>query len=219
VTIPSEEVVAGQAVYTKRVLRAYDFIVLGVSNRFVWKCPTWRLLEQYDRNVSGNHLDIGVGTGYFLDHCRFPARTPRIALLDMNANALEFAARRLARYRPETYQQNALLPIFVDGGGFDSIALNYLLHCLPGSIASKAEIFDRVRPVMKRHAVIFGSTLLPNEVPLGPVARRLMALYNRKGIFSNHQDTREDLERELGNRFSDVSVQLVGCAALFSARA
>jgi len=39
------EVLAGQAVYTRRLLRAYDLIVLGISNRFIWRCPTPRLLR------------------------------------------------------------------------------------------------------------------------------------------------------------------------------
>ncbi len=39
-------------------------------------------LTLYDQYVSANHLDIGVGTGYFLDHCRFPAANPRLALMD-----------------------------------------------------------------------------------------------------------------------------------------
>jgi len=64
-----EEVVAGQAVYSKRVLGNYDLVVLGLSNRFLWRCPTERLLEHYNRHVTENHLDVGVGTGYFLDNC------------------------------------------------------------------------------------------------------------------------------------------------------
>lgn len=43
--ITPEQVEAGQAVYTNRALGAYDFIVLGLSNRFLWKCPTQRLVE------------------------------------------------------------------------------------------------------------------------------------------------------------------------------
>jgi hypothetical protein len=30
--VPEEQVLAGQAVYTKQALRAYDFVVLGVSS-------------------------------------------------------------------------------------------------------------------------------------------------------------------------------------------
>ena len=82
--VTPEQVVAGQAVYSRRALHLYDPIVLGLSNRLIWKCPTPRLLTHYERHVTANHLDVGVGTGYFLDRCRFPSTTPRIALLDLN---------------------------------------------------------------------------------------------------------------------------------------
>lgn len=47
---------AGQAVYTRPVLAAYDLFVLRFSNRFVWRCPWPHLLAHYDRHVSANHL-------------------------------------------------------------------------------------------------------------------------------------------------------------------
>lgn len=214
----AEQVAAGQAVYTKRVLRAYDLFVLGVSNRFVWKCPTPRLLEHYNLHVTANHLDVGVGTGYYLDKCRFPSAAPRVALLDLNPEALEFAAQRIARLRPETYVRNALEPIAIEAPGFDSVAVNYLLHCLPGPMSAKSVIFDHLKAHMNPGAVLFGSTLLYDDVPLGWFGRRLMDTYNARGIFSNRQDTRGVLEGELAARFRDVSVHLIGCAALFVAR-
>lgn len=84
---------------------------------------------------------------------------------------------------------------------------------------AKGAIFDHLKAVMNPGAVLFGSTLLRWGAPLGPLGRRLMALYNRKGIFSNEGDTLDGLERELGKRFSETSVHRVGCAALFRARA
>ena len=45
-----------------------------------------------------------------------------------------------------------------------------------------------------------------------------MAVYNKKGIFSNQQDDFETLKHELTRRFDDVTVQVVGCGALFSGR-
>ncbi len=119
--ITQQQVEAGQAVYTKRTLAIYDLLVLGLSNRLIWKCPTPQLITHYNQNVSGNHLDVGVGTGYFLDHCRFPSDTPRVALMDLNPDTLEFASRRVARYLPEIYPQNILEPISFDGNGFDSV--------------------------------------------------------------------------------------------------
>ena len=214
----ADPVAAGQAVYTQGVLRAYDLIVLGVSNRFIWRCPTPRLLALYDQHVSGNHLDVGVGTGYFLDRCRFPSPAPRLALLDLNPNSLAFAAARVARYRPERYRHNVLAPLEADIAPFDSVGVNYLLHCLPGSIDSKAVVFDHLRGVMNPGAVLFGATLLQDGVVRNGAAKRLMAFYNNKGIFSNRQDDLDSLRQALDRRFRAVSVEVVGCAALFSGR-
>ncbi|WP_431856796.1 class I SAM-dependent methyltransferase [Azospirillum sp.] len=219
----AEAVHAGQAVYSGLVLRLlYDGVVLGVSNPLIWKCPTARLLAHYDANVSANHLDVGVGTGWFLDHCRFPSpqssfKGPRLALMDLNPNCLEHAAGRVARHAPETHRRNVLEPIPFDGPRFDSVGLCYLLHCLPGAMAEKAVVFDHLRPLMNDGAVLFGATLVQGSAPRSAMARRLMAAYNRKGIFCNQDDTVEALDAGLAARFAAHAVELVGCAALFRA--
>jgi Methyltransferase domain len=215
--ISDDSVEAGQAIYTQRTLLFYDLVVLGISNKFIWQCPTQLLIEHYNRDITANHLDVGVGTGYFLDRCQFPSSTPRIALMDLNTNALEFAAQRLVQYQPERYCQNVLEPITLEAKKFDSVGINYLLHCLPGSIESKSIAFDYLRAMMNPNAVIFGSTLLQG-IPRNWFAKRLMSVYNSKGIFSNQDDDLEGLERSLSKRFRDVSIQVVGCAALFSGR-
>jgi ubiquinone/menaquinone biosynthesis C-methylase UbiE len=210
------QVEAGQAVYTKRVLSVYDIIVLGISNRFIWKCPTPILEAHYHRHLSSNHLDVGVGTGYFPDRCRFPSNGPRIALMDMNPNTLEFASRRIARHRPETYRQNILEEITAPIAPFDSVGVNYLLHCMPGTIADKAVSFDYLKRVMNPGACIFGSTILQGGVQPGWAGKKLMALYNKKGIFSNAGDDLPDLKSALEKRFRNVTVEIVGCVALFA---
>jgi 2-polyprenyl-3-methyl-5-hydroxy-6-metoxy-1,4-benzoquinol methylase len=217
--VTAEQVEAGQAIYSKRTLAAYDFVVLGVSNRLVWKCPTRRVEEHYDSHITPNHLDVGVGTGYFLDHCRFPSPTPRVALMDLNPDTLEFASRRIARYKPEVYRRNVLEPISLDARRFDSVGVNYLLHCLPGSMESKSAAFDHLKALMNPNAIVFGATLLQGGVTRNWLANRLMAAYNRRGIFSNERDDLQGLERALSQRFRDVRVAVVGCGALFSGRA
>jgi 2-polyprenyl-3-methyl-5-hydroxy-6-metoxy-1,4-benzoquinol methylase len=212
-----EQVNAGQAVYSRWTLSLYDVIVLGISNRFIWKCPSRYLESHYRRHLSANHLDVGVGTGYFLDRCPSPSTAPRVALMDLNADSLAFASRRIARYRPENYLQNVLEPVQESIERFDSIGLNYLLHCLPGTIGEKAVVFDHLQPLMNPGAVLFGSTILQGGVPRGSLARGLMALYNSKGIFSNCRDDLEGLEGALSRRFEKVEIQVVGCVALFSA--
>ncbi len=73
---PPADVLAGQAIYNRATLAAYDVGVLGLSSRLLWRCPKAVMLAAYDRNVAVHHLDLGVRTAYFLDMCRFPMRDP-----------------------------------------------------------------------------------------------------------------------------------------------
>lgn len=126
-TFLNDEVIAGQAVYTDASLKYYDWLVLKISNRWVWKCPTPRLLAMYNDCVTNQHLDVGVGTGYFLDCCHFPDpdSPPSITLLDLNRASLEAAARRIERYSPQAVTANILAPLPLGETQFDSIGLNY----------------------------------------------------------------------------------------------
>ena len=52
------------AIYTTAILSIYDLLVHGLSNHVAWRCPTWRITELYRANLSANHLEAGVGTGF-----------------------------------------------------------------------------------------------------------------------------------------------------------
>ena len=208
----------GATAYTPLTLAFYDLAVLRLSNSFVWQCSSHVLLDFYNQHISDNHLDIGVGTGYFLDRCRFPSTAPKIALFDLNPHSLAKSAKRLRRYNPSCYLGNALHPINISMCGFDSISLNYLLHCLPGNLAGKSIVFEHVKPLLRDGGVIFGSTILGEGVRHNPLARQLMKIYNAKGIFSNLSDRQSDLEAGLKANFDEHTIRIVGCVALFSAR-
>ena len=209
---------AGHAVYGRRTLALYDAFVLGFSNRFLWRCPSAQLEAHFSQYVSANHLDVGVGSGYFLDRARFPDAAPRLALMDLNAAALHFAARRLARYQPERYQHNVLAPMPSGIAPFASISLNYVLHCLPGQMAGKASALEHLSAVLQPGAWLFGASILADAGQPNWAARRLMALYNRRGIFSNCDDKLPDLCTALHTRFDEVRLHTQGCVALFAAR-
>jgi hypothetical protein len=215
---PSDAIEAGQAVYSPLVLKVYDWFVLGFSNRLLWRCPSAHLRALYDRNVSARHIDIGVGTGYFLDKAKWPVPDPAITLVDLNPNSLAAAAKRIARHAPRTVAANALAPL-PPLGPFESAGLCYLLHCLPGAIEEKAVVFDRLRPALAPGARVFGATILQGDAPRSWAARRLINLYNKKGIFSNARDTRQALDAALKQRFTDVRIEMHGAVALFEARA
>ena len=61
----------------------------------------------------------------------------------------------ISRYSPETYFGNVLEPIASKIERFDSVGINYLLHCLPGTIESKSLAFDYLKTLMNPDAVLF----------------------------------------------------------------
>lgn len=207
----------GQAVYRPWVLYAYDLYVLKLSCSLAWRCPASELLEQYNRLIRGKHLDVGVGTGYFLDRCRFPVENPEVHLLDLNANSLRHAARRLARYRPTEHLGDVLEPID-SSESFDSVGLGFLLHCLPGTMQEKGRAMRGLSKLLTPDGVLFGSTILGRGVPHNAMARKLLRIYNERGIFGNSTDDEPALREALGAAFERVDVRIVGCVALFEAR-
>lgn len=209
----------GAGAYGRASLNVYDAAVLGFSNQLAWRCSTVRTLALYRDSLSANHLDVGVGTGYFLDRTEFPSPSPRLGLLDLSARSLAHAARRLSRYSPEIYRADVLRPIQLEIEPFDSIGLTYLLHCLPGPMESKAAAFDNLKPLLRPGGVIFGTTLLRRMPHVPPQAVALMTLYNALGIFDNGQDSLEGLEAALASRFVHVEVETCGAVALFRAHA
>lgn len=213
----NEAVAAGQAVYSKRTLSLHDLWVLGMSNSYLWKCPTKMLRDVFQKNATLNHLDVGVGTGYYLDKCMaFVER--RVGLLDLNENSLMVASSRISRFNPERYCGNVLEPIKLECDKFDSISINYLLHCLPGSIKEKSVLFGHLKALLNNDGVLFGSTILGKGSDKNYLATKLMAFYNKKGIFDNLDDDLQSLESSLRASFRNVDVRVEGCVAIFSAQ-
>ena len=218
-TPPTGDGAAGAAVYTKFVLSIYDPLVIRFENAWVWKCPSPLMLDHYNRHVSGNHLEVGVGTGYLLDNCQFPVDDPTIALMDLNPNPLKVTAARIRRHRPATYLANVWEPIKIDMPSLDSIGLNYLLHCLPGNMRAKGIVFRNLKPLLNSSGgVLFGTTILGQDTKPNLLAKTLLRAYNAKGIFSNTHDNLDDLVSGLQDNFREYSVEVVGCVAFFTGR-
>jgi hypothetical protein len=214
---PDEVAVArAHAIYTPFMLSIYDVMVHGLSNSLAWRCPTRRLVDLYRANLSANHLEAGVGTGFFLDRAG-GAQLNRLVLLDINRHCLERAGLRLARFRPSLYQVNLLAPIKLDLAPFSSVGLTYVLHCLPGRMSEKLKAVDHLRPLMGKRAVLFGATILGREIGPNRAARALLDLYNAKGVFNNREDDIASLTDGLKQRFGEVEVEREGCVALFRA--
>lgn len=214
----SKEAAAGAAVYSKFILFFYDLLVMVFENHFVWKCPTGKIIEFYNQHVSDRHLDIGVGTGYFLDRCTFPDPHPVIHLMDLNRNSLEKTSKRIKRYQPVTHRWNILEPIPIDLPKFNSICISNILHCLPGSIETKDAVFKNLKRFIAEGGIVFGLTILGRNVKVGLLYKLFNGMYNRLSIFSNARDDAEGLEKLLKSNFTQYSIDTIGSVAFFSCK-
>jgi SAM-dependent methyltransferase len=208
---------AGQAVYTRSLLRLYDLFVFGFNFPVLWRCPKKHLLGLYEEHASAHHLDIGVGSGYLLNKGRFPTATPDITLMDLNPNSLEFAARRLQRLSPHTHQADVLAPWTLPERAFGSVGMVNLLHCVPGDLREKGVVFESAGKVLAPGGTLFGATVLGVGIEHTHRSQAVMERFNRKGIFSNLEDSLEDLESGLSSVFPSYDVRVQGSVALFSA--
>jgi hypothetical protein len=209
---------AGQAVYTRGFLRAYNTFVYSINCPVTWRCPKRRLVELYDQHVSARHVDVGVATGLLLDECRFPSADPVITLMDLNPDSLAVAGHRLRRYAPRSHQANVLEPWGLPTDSADSVGMFNLLHCLPGRLPDKADVvFAHTRTVLRPGGVLFGSTLLGQGVHHTWLAKPQLAAANRRGIMCNREDRLADLDAALGSAFPRHEVTVSGSMALFRA--
>jgi SAM-dependent methyltransferase len=205
----------GQSDYTRSLLRLYDPVVLGVVAKAVWRCPTSRLVEGYRQHIRDRHLDVGPGTGYFLEHSGLPDRS-RVTILDPNPNVLDHAARRLRRLDVTAVEADVLKPLPVDGR-FASAALHLVIHCLPGPMSRKAAAVANVAAVLAPTGVLFGASVLGTAGPQTWLSRRVLAAFNRRGAFDNLGDTEEGLREILAASFEHVELETVGSIAIFAA--
>jgi SAM-dependent methyltransferase len=207
---------AGQREYTPFFLRIYDPLILGFFTPVVWRCPTARLVKGYRRHLGHRHLDVGPGTGFFLERAGMPDGSA-VTLLDPNVNVLGHASRRLRRLDVTTVEADVCKPLPVQGP-FDSAALNGVLHCLPGPLSRRAAAVANVAAVLAPTGVLFGASILGSSGRHTRLARRLLEANNRRGTFDNLGDTQEGLGEILQASFERVELETVGSMAIFAAR-
>lgn len=212
---PSDPAYKGQKGYGPAMLAVYDWWVLGFMARMVWKSPTSRIIDYYRPLFGKRHLDIGPGSGYCIDVSASGGTD--LTLLDPNTHVLAHCDKRLARFDPTVIEADVLKPLPVDGR-FDSIAMSFVLHCLPGPMESKAVAIQNAAAVLEPDGVLFGGTVLGIDERHTVPARAFIRAVNRQGAFDNLGDTRKGLEAILKDSFADVDIAVNGSLALFSAR-
>lgn len=237
----------GARVYTPLSLKIYNVGVFGIVSPYGWRCPAETLVAFFSRNISQatqpdtsnssapapRVLDIGVGTGYF------PVRAPltsetELVLVDLNTDCLENAQTSIERANPEVgcraikvvgdflAQGEEQLSLYADDRlpprGFDAISVMFLLHCLPGPPARKAEALVRTKALLRPGGVLFGATILAKNVRPNLLARFVLWMNNYLGIFDNYEDSAACFTEPLQKAFHDVKIEVIGCMLLFEAR-
>lgn len=212
--INETDIKAGQAVYTPWLLKLYDIYVLNISNRWIWRCPKEIQLAQFNKYVSNNHLDIGVGTGYYLKKCTWPQQT-KLALMDLNPNCLARAKLSVPQLKTKIYQADIYKAQLELTNKFDSISMNYLLHCLPGDMSTKTVAIANAVAMLKPGGILFGATILADSNFHTKISARLADFYCRKRIFSNQKDNLQALKNMLTQHLEKVDIEVHGAVALF----
>ena len=205
----------GQRDYTRLLLNLYDPLVLGPIARYVWRCPTTVLVERYRRHIRDRHLDVGPGTGYFLEHAGLPDGS-RVTILDPNTNVLGHVSRRLRSLEVTAIEADVLKPLPLTGP-FDSAALHAVIHCLPGPLERKAAAVANIAAVLAPTGVLFGASVIGTSGQHTRVARRFLDVFNRQGGFDNLGDTEAGLRDILGASFDHVELEAIGSIAVFAA--
>ena len=204
----------GAAAYKPWLLSIYDWLILGVFSTFVWRCPTaGTLLPFFRENLSKTHLDLGVGTGYFLAHSSL-SDDASITILDLNQNSLNVAKARLNRSHVQTLKHDIFQPLDPTIK-YKSISLFYLLHCLPGPPSRKMALFNDLRNNVAPEGVVYGTTVLGKGIKHNLPGKALMAFFNAKGIFDNREDSEEELTERLKACFEKVETNIVGAVLMF----
>ena len=202
--------------YNRFMLTIYDPWVLGFMSRAVWRVHTAPYIEQYRRELGRRHLDVGPGTGYFLEKAAPPQGT-EITLLDPNPNVLARCSARLEAMHPTTIQASVMEPLPIEGT-FDSAALSFVIHCLRGPMENKGTAIRNIAAALEPDGVLFGGTVLGAEAHHTPQARFFLKGANKMGDFDNLGDTADGLRGILEESFDTVEVEVDGSAATFTAR-
>lgn len=209
----------GSKVYTPLSLALYDWWVLNISNNYAWHCNTDEfLIPHFKSHLGNNHMDIGVGTGFYLK--KAADEINKISLSDLNIHSLEYAKKYISDEKLNSCFCHDIFNRFTGElrGAFDSVSIFYLLHCLPGKMSDKKQAIINISETLKDDGTLYGATILGKGVQHNRFGSKLISVYNKKGIFSNVYDSADSLETTLASLFEDVSVNIQGAVALFTAK-
>jgi hypothetical protein len=204
----------GQSGYNAAMLAIYDVWVLKFMTKAVWKVPVALGVDRYRQHMGHRHLDVGPGTGYFIEKADQP-RDTEITLLDPIRPCF-------ATWRSDSRHgiRSPLRPTSWSPSRSTDRSTPRLSASYSTAFAGqrvKAVAVRNIAHVLDPEGILFGGTVLGLQGDHTKSARAFLRAANKPGGFDNVDDTAEGLRRILEMSFSAVDVDVVGSAALFAA--
>lgn len=192
-------------------LNSYDLLVNKINCRYIWKCSEKNIHKLYSKNLKENHLEIGPGTGYFLNKYKFK----NLHLMDINSSILEKSKKNLYPncdniniYQHNIFQKNN--PIEIEN--IQSIGINYVLHCVPGELSFSFN--NLIKNLNQNNLNIFGSTVIPeNNIDLANLELQFLNYFE---IFNNKKHDDKELIDFLDSKKYLYQTKKIGYSLLFS---
>jgi hypothetical protein len=203
-----------QKYFNRLSLSIYDFVLFRFVSQYLWGISSESLVSRYHQYASKKHLEVGVGTSYLLD--KYNPEQFDLTLMDLSKVCLVKSKKRLIRYNPKLIRHNILDNTAEISEKFDSISLNYVMHCVAGDFSTKNVAFKNLKELLNGSGILFGITVLQTEKS-NIAARAFMWLLNKVGVFNNTQDRLVDLEAGLKKYFKYVQIIKSSSAVSFYA--
>ncbi|KAI1824652.1 methyltransferase [Xylaria intraflava] len=214
-------------IYTPLFLKLYQLYIIKYSLPVLWKCdPETFLVPLFTENFTTNHLDCGVGNGYFpqsaLSRIDKSCDEYSLTLLDVQEASLRSARARIESSAPKVKlrcvraDMRESTPAALAGSQFSSISMFNLLHCVPGG-NDKWRIISTYKDLLQDDGVLVGCTLLGPRHASNWFTWLNLKYLNAIGAINNSEDSEIELIRTLHENFSEVEARIVGMVFLFRA--
>ena len=194
-------------------IKFYDYLVNDINCNYAWRCNKNNIFDLYRKNLESNHLEIGPGSGYFLLPKHHNKKIGNLFLMDINYPILNHSHNNLKNHFPNVYPikhnifENSLK--FLD---FQSVGINYVLHCVPGRLENKMEKLINNLP---ENLTIFGSTVINDFNKQTNLSQVELMVLNKLGIFNNSNDYSNALIKFAKSNKLEFDTQIIGNVLIF----
>jgi len=89
---------------------------------------------------------------------------------------------------------------------------------VPGNFKEKGIAFTHLQALLSENGVLFGTTVLSEDIHQNLLAKPFMWLMNSVGVFNNRSDNARNLKDCLERNLQLIEFEVVGVTAFFAAK-